>query len=67
MATFEGNQYENFKQKLLDEIQYQRVEHQLTWGSALKALVEVVAYLMDWEKDEWRDPNGQPTFNAGRK
>lgn len=67
MATFEGNNYESFKEHLLNELQFQKTERSLTWGQIMKAVVEVLAYLMEWEKDEWREPNGAPTFYAGRK
>lgn len=67
MATFAGDSYEDFKEEVLEQLRYRKDEKGLTWGQVLKAVVEVLAYLMEWEKDEWRQPNGEPTYYAGRK
>lgn len=66
MATFAGNKYEDFKEEVLNYMEYQASEKGLTWGQVLQALTEVLLYFMQWKKDEWRDPNGAATFHAGR-
>jgi len=47
MATWSGDNESEFKETILEQLEYRRSEYNLTWPQLFRLVLEVLAYLME--------------------